>query len=171
MDGIVGMDKDGPSAGRARNVGKLIASTNAVAVDTVASAMMGVSPETISHLRIAGERGWGPTDINNIEIEGAFEKIPDWKMPTTFKTNLGVLVFNRALGYLIKNDKVVVIKKECTGCGVCKEACPMGAIRIINEKAKILSEKCVRCYCCHELCPQSAIRSGGLFGFIQRMAR
>ena len=171
MDGIVGMDKDGPSAGRAREVGKLIAGINGVAVDTVAATMMGASPGKIEHLRIAGERNWGPVDIKDIDVEGPLEKINDWRMPTTFKTSLGTLVFNRVLGNLIKNDEIVVIKNKCTGCGVCKEACPMGAIRIVNEKAKILPDKCVRCFCCHELCPQSAVRSGGLFGFLQRTTR
>ncbi|MCL2708536.1 MAG: 4Fe-4S binding protein, partial [Defluviitaleaceae bacterium] len=45
----------------------------------------------------------------------------------------------------------------CSGCGVCKESCPAGIIKIDGSKAKIDYKTCIRCYCCQELCPQKSV--------------
>ena len=43
------------------------------------------------------------------------------------------------------------------GCGICKNACPAGAITLEAHRARIDSRNCIHCYCCHELCPQKAV--------------
>jgi|GEM_PF-3573209 len=51
------------------------------------------------------------------------------------------------------------IKEEsCTGCGVCIEECPAGAIAMEDEKTRIDMAECIRCGTCHDACPEGAVR-------------
>jgi ferredoxin len=45
----------------------------------------------------------------------------------------------------------------CTGCGVCVDVCPNGAMQIINNLACIDQSLCQECESCLEVCPQGAI--------------
>jgi len=45
---------------------------------------------------------------------------------------------------------------KCNGCGVCKEICPVNAIKIEREKI-IISDDCVECGACVNECPRGAI--------------
>lgn len=52
-----------------------------------------------------------------------------------------------------------VNEEICTGCGVCLEECPVGAMTIQeNSKAHIKAEDCIRCGQCHDICPEDAVR-------------
>jgi len=50
VDGIVGMEGDGPIMGTPRKAGFLIAGSNLAAVDSTAVRLMGLEPENIGHL-------------------------------------------------------------------------------------------------------------------------
>lgn len=59
VDGIVGMEGDGPIMGTAKRAGVLVVGTNLTAVDATAARIMGIEPERIPYLATAG--GWlGP---------------------------------------------------------------------------------------------------------------
>ena len=52
---------------------------------------------------------------------------------------------------------VKVDLEKCTGCGTCKDVCPVEAITLNDEKAKINEEECVDCGTCVEECPEGAL--------------
>ena len=47
---------------------------------------------------------------------------------------------------------------DCTGCGVCEEACPMEAISLRENIAGVDEKKCIGCGVCSCQCPASAIK-------------
>lgn len=76
MDGIVGMDGAGPSAGRARQFGLLFGSSSAPALDTIASSMMGFKlndvpylPQILHDNAILPSRIGIPTSFRNYKLE------------------------------------------------------------------------------------------------------
>jgi hypothetical protein len=56
VDGIVGMEGNGPVAGTPRESGLLVAGANPVAVDTVCARLMGLDPDRLPLIR----RAWAP---------------------------------------------------------------------------------------------------------------
>jgi uncharacterized protein (DUF362 family) len=65
VDGIVGMEGDGPILGTAKSAGVLVVGTNPVAVDASAARLMGVAPERVRYLAQAA--GWlGPLGEDEI---------------------------------------------------------------------------------------------------------
>ncbi|UCG33484.1 MAG: DUF362 domain-containing protein, partial [Phycisphaerales bacterium] len=69
VDGIVGMEGDGPIMGEAKPVGALVVGRNPVAVDAVCGRLMGLSPQRMAYLRGASGR-LGPILEHNIEQRG-----------------------------------------------------------------------------------------------------
>jgi uncharacterized protein (DUF362 family) len=53
-------------------MGAIVMGTNCCAVDVVCCAMVHVEPGSVDHLRIASERGFGPIDLDDIEVDGDY---------------------------------------------------------------------------------------------------
>lgn len=68
IDGTVGMEGLGPSAGKAKPLGVIVVSADAFAADAIACKLMGTAAEDIPHLRIGAERGYGVIDLDSISV-------------------------------------------------------------------------------------------------------
>jgi uncharacterized protein (DUF362 family) len=78
VDGIVGMEGDGPILGTAKPAGVLVVGTNLPAVDASAARVMGIDPTAIRYL--AGAAGWlGP--IAEAEIRQVGESLASVRTP------------------------------------------------------------------------------------------
>ena len=170
MDAVVAMEGNGPGAGDPKQVGLLIGAENPLALDVVASEIMGIRRSKNPIVIEAERRGLRPNRLEEIEIIGTNldeVKVPDFKQPQITTARLGLDPmpwYLRVIEPLYKDAFTVrprVIWHRCNACGTCIEGCPMKAIGFVNEKAFIDDDRCIRCYCCHEMCPHEAI---GLFG-------
>jgi uncharacterized protein (DUF362 family) len=70
MDGTIAGNGPGPRAMRPEVKNVLLASADFVAIDAVASKMMGFDPLKIDYIRIAHEKGLGCGDVANIDVVG-----------------------------------------------------------------------------------------------------
>jgi uncharacterized protein (DUF362 family) len=150
MDAVIAMEGEGPSSGKPRKVGLLLASRNAISLDIVAAKLMGYNPKDILVIREAIKRGLGSY---NVEIIGDLKEIPNLKFqkPSRFKR---AMVKTILLG--MTKEKIVVDEDKCVKCGICARKCPAKAI-ILKPYPIINSKKCIRCFCCIEVCPHHAL--------------
>jgi uncharacterized protein len=80
-------------------------------------------------------------------------------------TGFGGAIKNLAMGCTPKAGKLrqhrvvglEIDKSKCTGCGKCKEACPLNLPEIVEGKARNTSPICMRCPMCKDSCPREAI--------------
>lgn len=159
LDAVVAMDGDGPSHGRARPFGAIIASVDPAAVDAVALRTAGVDPMRVPYLRAAAELGVGAVASEDITVVGDRPEslaVKDFRLPGSGPSRS----FLRVAGAARKSvtAKPVVDFSKCTGCAHCQKSCPPQAITMSPQgKAVIGGDRCIRCYCCHEMCPSGAI--------------
>ncbi|GAB4441664.1 MAG: DUF362 domain-containing protein [bacterium] len=157
LDGIVGMEGEGPSSGDIRNFGFLVASDDALVTDYKVTKLLGLKPEKVPILKMALKNKL-LLDREIVELNRYFEldsRVP-LKLPRSQAVNFSVpKILNRiAKRFIFSYPKVV---EHCKGCGVCLKHCPVSAIRIKNSLATIDKAKCIRCFCCQELCEHNAI--------------
>jgi uncharacterized protein (DUF362 family) len=69
VDGIVGMEGNGPIDGTAKDVGLVIVGDDPVAVDATTAHIMGFDPTRFTYIREAG-RFLGVADLDRIEVRG-----------------------------------------------------------------------------------------------------
>jgi len=159
MDGILGMEGNGPATGDLRNTGLILASEDGVAMDAVASHLMGFEENKIDAIRFAGERGLGETRIEHIEILG--EKLDtvrfdDFSLPSNYWVNLVPQFLLRWLGRFVWVRPKADLEK-CAGCGVCVRSCPVNAIQMVEGYPVTDHHICINCLCCNESCPEGAV--------------
>ena len=162
MDAIEGMEGDGPTAGKTRSVGLVLASSNLLALDMVASYIMGFKPLAIPLIKEAVRRGLGPSKIEDIEIMGATlddVKISGFAHPSTFRHSMekGMMRFLSPLQKLL-DVRPKIDEEICIACKKCEEGCPAKAVNISSDRKNIDYGRCIKCFCCHEICPQGAIK-------------
>jgi uncharacterized protein (DUF362 family) len=68
IDGTVGMEGLGPSAGQAKPLDAVVVSPDPFAADAVACRLMGTKAKDIPHLRIGADRGYGVIDLDRIAV-------------------------------------------------------------------------------------------------------
>lgn len=154
LDGILAMDGDGPSSGRARDLGLVAVTDNAFSLDSFLEKILSF-PSPLPVSTVARENGLVEeailTDLGMPEID-------DFRMPKTVRAdfNLPTIVRETARAILTSKPKCEI--RKCTACMTCVHVCPAGALTMEKKGVSFDYKKCIRCYCCQEMCPAGAIR-------------
>ena len=173
VDGIDAMEGKGPGFGTPRHLGLIIAGTDTVAVDAVATEVLGAHPEHFPTLHAALLEGYGTPHIGEIDLRGkpisevavdGFIFPPLIGPPNTFRK----LFMSILKGPLTTNP--FIDKKECQQCGNCFKACPLNCISAGEDGYAINADECIRCLCCMEVCPNGAVdlKDGFLLNLFKR---
>lgn len=161
IDGITGMEGNGPGSGTPVNSGFLAASTDALALDASVAALLGVPESKLILLQRAARRQLPFAYENYGEIpQIAPFKLPD---PPGLLNAWGVMLppfFKKQLRNLA-GSRPFLIAENCISCGRCAQVCPPQSLKMKKVKEKNIPvfdlDNCIRCYCCQEHCPKGTI--------------
>ncbi len=163
MDAVVAMEGEGPSSGAPRPVGLILAGRDAVAVDAVATRIIGYDPLRIYTTSYAHQRGLGSGSLDRIEIAGADIKsveVKDFRRSAVaiglLQQRLPAFLYAYFQSQLTLTPEVAAAK--CTACLRCLDICPVQAISLFGKAARVEEKKCIHCLCCHEVCRFQAVR-------------
>lgn len=165
MDGVVGMEGAGPSAGKPRNIGALILSADPFALDVVATDLIGLKPEKVPTIMAARVRGL-TSRLDELQLKGdsrSLWRIQDFLIPKAVSPNfLDMVPLPRNVKMFVLNrvrPRPIFEHETCVGCSDCVNNCPPKAITMNENQRPIVDlEACVRCFCCQELCPHQAVK-------------
>lgn len=165
MDAVVGMEGLGPGNGTPRHLGFLLASRDCLALDWVASGLVGYDPADIPYLADAKERGLlAPAELEVAGLDPDKERVTDFKrirVPQEtdfFRARMPGFLHRMARNLAV--ERPVFSDGRCERCAGCVKICPAKALSFRDgKKAPVVDHAvCIRCYCCHEICPADAIR-------------
>jgi uncharacterized protein (DUF362 family)/NAD-dependent dihydropyrimidine dehydrogenase PreA subunit len=155
MDAVVGMEGDGPAGGTPAYAGVVMASYDCVALDMVASELIGINPLKVPTNKAGLARGFGTT---HPEIVGtALEEVKViFKKPTGGVAALMPSFLRKALRRHLTVGPFINTSR-CVLCKACVLNCSANAIEEVGTVLRINEKKCIQCYCCRELCPNDAV--------------
>jgi uncharacterized protein (DUF362 family)/Pyruvate/2-oxoacid:ferredoxin oxidoreductase delta subunit len=166
VDGIFGMEGNGPGGGTPVNTGVIVMGDDGFAVDYVIPQIVGINPD-----RVYTNLAYRKSILKGAQMEAEVlgEQISDVKYsgfkPVTDSGEGNAPLNTGLFGIVSKNlkdlitPKQVYVKSLCTGCLSCVKVCPVTALVYDKKKKKIICDydKCIRCFICQEICPEKAI--------------
>ncbi|MFW6026590.1 MAG: DUF362 domain-containing protein [Candidatus Woesearchaeota archaeon] len=163
IDGILGMEGDGPSGGETKNFNYLLTSISPFAVDVAAVHLMGIFPTQKVPTILAAKNRNEVAEISDLDFLGDKLVIAnDTRIPSIEKKS-NLLdqklpdPISNFLAYFLRS-RPVFDSEKCVGCGDCVESCPPQTIELKNSKAVVDLSDCIRCFCCQELCSYNAVK-------------
>ncbi len=166
MDGIIGMEGNGPRGGTPKKMNILLLSSDPVALDATVCRLIKLDPEYVPTTKYGMQAGMGTYLKEEIELVGDdFDSFftQDFKIDRkplkTFKPGLVSDFLNKRIV-----SKPYIEQEKCVRCGVCVNMCPANpkAVFFENDDPENVPiynyDDCINCFCCQELCPESAIQ-------------
>jgi Pyruvate/2-oxoacid:ferredoxin oxidoreductase delta subunit len=164
MDGIIGMEGNGPRNGIPKPMRVLLFSTDPVALDAVLCKLINLDPGLVQTL-VYGEK-FGLGSMQEIEFVGDdwstlvqpdFDVNRDPQATTSGETGLAGKVMRQFI-----TPRPYITPELCNHCGQCVRICPAEPKALSWKKGKDTApvydySLCIRCYCCQELCPHEVI--------------
>jgi formate hydrogenlyase subunit 6/NADH:ubiquinone oxidoreductase subunit I len=162
MDGIIGMEGNGPANGTSKRAELILVSKDGFALDIVATNIMGYETLKLAFVKELLSRKINPFPVQQ---KGIPKIKVNFKKPLDIADKVPVFLKKSLASVMIKDP--VIDPERCRRCMVCYSHCPAKTIHIYEDKEKndrgyskhleISLNKCIHCFCCHELCPHDAI--------------
>ena len=162
IDGVLGMEGNGPNSGKPRKVGIIGASTDAIALDSVIGRLVGFPPDSVRTCVLGNDLGLGNADAHDMEVVGddlSGFPLTDFEPPKSMSLAWNLSYWNPVRRFMENHiiTKPRIDSDLCIKCGVCMRHCPPQAISDSSGKMVINRKACISCFCCHELCASDAI--------------
>jgi uncharacterized protein (DUF362 family)/Pyruvate/2-oxoacid:ferredoxin oxidoreductase delta subunit len=146
-----------------RPVHLILASTDPVALDSVAAHAIGYEELPIWTTYYGNKLGVGCDDLEEIGIRGvdwsSFEK-PRLQYPR-LPSSVKLPVYDRitaVVNHTILRPRPVITSGKCTGCGDCVKRCPVQCIEAAPPNIfRINLGNCADCGCCLKVCDVGAV--------------
>jgi ferredoxin len=157
LDGIVGMEGNGPGSGDPIRLGLILASRDALSLDQVVCDLIRIPRKSLMTNQVALEEGMGRDGIEIVGERLEEIRIPHFRLPAPASPNWDLPGF---LQKALKNaltSRPVAEEKVCKACNRCVEICPPRTLERRETSLFFDYGKCIRCFCCQEICPEGAI--------------
>ncbi len=158
LDGIVGMEGNGPNSGRPISLGLILASGDSLSLDQIVCDLFGISRKSLMTNRVAFERGMGREKIDVLGERVEDVKISSFQFPTHSQPDWNLPGFLRKALKNALTSKPFIDEEVCEACDRCAEICPPKALARKGKNLIFDYEQCIRCFCCLEVCPEGAIK-------------
>ena len=157
LDGIVGMEGNGPGSGDPIQLGLVLASKDPLSLDQIVCDLLRIPRKSLMTNQVAFEEGLGKDGIEGVgeRLEGI--RMPRFKLPAPSQPDWDL---PRFLQKGLKNaltSRPVVEEEVCNACNRCVEICPPKALDRKERGLVFDYGRCIRCFCCQEVCPEGAI--------------
>ena len=159
MDAVIAMEGQGPSGGEPRQIGAIVASADALALDTVCAAMVGFGPREVGTTSVAADRGLTSGRVEDLELVGeplASLRVADFRRGIQASVDPGLVP--RALRWLLGVS-------EAASDGYDEDTTERSAMHALSHSwlwrqlvaTPRAGPKCTACGFCVEHCPVDAI--------------
>ncbi len=166
-DAIDGMEGNGPTAGKCRHIGCLLASTSQYDLDMVAADLIGMSIQDVATLQGALDRGVGPASLEEVNLVGRLDAGRDVASGAAGAAGIaagaaGAFAGESAADTLrrlhISNFKKATWKTTRFYGGGDKWTLKGAVIELVfATKPKVTARECIGCGKCGQICPAKAI--------------
>ena len=198
VDGVVGMEGNGPGDGVPVRLGMIVASTSAPLCDVAVAKMVGLRRESIPYLGHARQAGL-LSEADFVAVDEAFDQVCAMK-PAPTRSRLAKLSEDPRLMWLkhavrpLTDTKVVAetayklgviqdvyspeddgvngvrrLQTDCGGCTACADVCPT-QLSVDRIGIDTALPDCIGCMYCWWVCPDDAIGLDGPLASMERQA-
>ncbi len=196
VDGIVGMEGNGPGDGDPFRFGQLMLSTDAFLNDAVVCRLVGLAPTEIPYLKHAIAAGRLGSELLE-EITATVPMLRQIQRPPP-RTRVAEIADSRKLlwlkkavrpitqhnavaelaykakiiqdVYALEDDSVSSVRRDPSACGTCEKCtdyCPTG-LSVDEIGVETGTDKCIGCLYCWWICPNDALTPDGPLGHLER---
>ena len=157
LDGILGMEGNGPNSGHPISLGLILASRDPLSLDQVVCDLLGIPRQSLPTNQVAFEEGLTEDGVDVVGERVEDVRVQRFKLPPLSKPDWNLPGF---LGKALKNaltSQPVFEEGFCDNCDQCIGVCPPKALGRRGRGLVFDYGKCIRCFCCQEVCPEGAI--------------